>query len=511
MAASASCWDSVRYLDCRCIRNLFWDPHYACPSHLSHFHYKYLTENVDNPSDCLHCSRMSVEQRALYVRITVQDVNDANQLASASAGPATTQLTSKGQATHHAFPPRDGEGAIAHDLTEDVLMLGDYGGMYTESGDTQEAVAREGGSGQQATLDELSDSAPSLLKKILPAAIKANGLSEEEEAAKGPTAPFPNLQPKQKKPSAVPLWPMLADLRILSEDDPTGAFKSSVQRGRFIEPKVVGLNLEERPWPLPDPLFRDVFQSVKRFAPSAAEKPRLPEGPRRKVEEELQNVWFAGSRISSAVATGGLVATYAAALVDPSNDRHVQAVTDLSGDYQSVAQAFTNEGVLRYVEELYNCVNVMSAALMTACTESFVVTTAVSQARRRLWLAEANVGSEVHSFLMARKITPKMLFSLDEGNLAQLKLHLKDVEALAKAFQKPNQPATKPAEAASPATKQQKWRAAFKNHFVGNSDTAGRGRGRGGYRGKRQSKGRGSAAQLGAKKGRGDPAAGAQA
>ena len=507
MAAQASCWDTVRYLECQCIRNLFWDPHFSCPSHLSPYHYKYLTENVDNPADCLQCSRMSAEQRALYVRITIKDVNDASLLASTSTGQVASQLTSREQTAHHAFPPRHGEGMIAHDL----IVLGDFGEGHTESGDEEEAVAGEGDAGQRTTLEGLSDSAAVILKKILPAAIRANGLAEEEEAAKGPAAPFPNLQPRRKQVSAVPMWPMLNDLRVLSEGDPTGAFKSSVQRGRLIEPKVVGLDVEERPFPVPDPLFRDVFQSVKKFAPSASDKPRLPEGPRRKVEEELQNVWFAGSRISSAVATGGLVATYAAALVDPSNEHHMQAVTDLSGDYQCVAQALENEGVLRYVEELYNCVNVMSAALMTACTESFVVTTAVSQARRRLWLAEANVGSEVHSFLMARKITPKMLFSLDEGNLAQLKLHLKDVEALAKAFQKPNQPAAKPAEAAAPATKQQKWRAAFKSHFAGNSDTAGRGRGRGGYKGKRQSKGRGSAAQLSAKKGRGDPAAGAQA
>ena len=57
---------------------------------------------------------------------------------------------------------------------------------------------------------------------------------------------------------------------------------------------------------------------------------------------------------SSAAATGGLVASYAAALVDPSNERLVQAVTDLGGDYQSVAQACTVEGGLRYLEELYD-------------------------------------------------------------------------------------------------------------------------------------------------------------
>ena len=129
MASSVSCWDSVRYLDCRCIRTIFWDSHYSCPSHISHFHYEYLTENFDNPSGCLYCAKMSIEQRTLYVRIAAQAVDDANQLASTSTGPTASQLTSKSQASHHAVPPRDGEGEIAPDLTADVPMLGDYGGM----------------------------------------------------------------------------------------------------------------------------------------------------------------------------------------------------------------------------------------------------------------------------------------------------------------------------------------------------------------------------------------------
>ena len=508
MEDGASWMDSVRYLDCHCIRTLFWDPHYACPSHLGRYHYEYLTENIDAPADCLLCASLSKEQRVLYARIAARDVGVANQLAAASTGVVANQLMSM-SATHNVAPPRDGEGAGVSDITEDVSMVDDYGDLFNESGVSQGTVAE--GSEQQATLNELSESAPAILKKILPAVVKANGLSEEEVAAKGPTAPFPNLQLKQKKSSTVPLWPMIAELRILSEDDPTGAFKSSVQKGRPIEPKVVGLNMEERPWPVPDPLFRDVFQSVKRFAPSAAEKPRLPEGHRRKLEEELQNVWFAGSRISSAVATGGLVASYAAALVDPTNDRHVQAVADLCGDYESVAHAFTDVSVLRYIEELYSCVNVMSAALMTACTESFVVTTAVSQARRRLWLSEANVSSQVHSFLMSRKISSKMLFSLDEGNLALLKLHLKDVEALAKAFAKPTKPAAKSTGTASQPTKQERWRAAFKSRFEGHTDAAkGSGRGRGGYKGKWQAKGRGRA-RLNTKKVQGAPEKVAQA
>ena len=191
MADGASWMDSVRYLDCHCIRNLFWDPHYVCPSHLGRYHYEYLTENIDNPSDCLLCARMSKEQRVLYVRIAVRDVNDANQLAATSTGAVATQLTSMG-ATHNVALPRDGEGAVVSGITEDVLMIDDYGGLFNESGGSQDAVAE--GSEQQATLNELSESAPSLLKKILPAVIKANGLSEEEVAVKGPIAPFPNLQ-----------------------------------------------------------------------------------------------------------------------------------------------------------------------------------------------------------------------------------------------------------------------------------------------------------------------------
>ena len=129
MASSVSCWDSVCYLDCRCIRTILWDPHFSCPSHTGHFHYEYLAENFDNPSGCLYCAKMSIEQRTLYVRIAAQAVDDANQLASTSTGPTASQLTSKSQASHHAVPPRDGEGEIAPDLTADVMMLGDYGGM----------------------------------------------------------------------------------------------------------------------------------------------------------------------------------------------------------------------------------------------------------------------------------------------------------------------------------------------------------------------------------------------
>ena len=476
-----------------------------------------MTENFEQPVSCLPCLNMSTEQREKYVSITAQIFEDASKQASSQLA-ACTQLASTSQASHHALPPSVGGKESAFDLTADAMSMDNYGGMYDEGDEGQGDVASASddslpcAQAQQASLEELTERADTVLKKILPAAIKANGIVEEEEAAKGPSAPFKSLQIKQKKASSVPLWPLLADLRLLSEDDPTGAFKTSVARGRAIEPKVQGLNFEERPWPFPDPLFRDVFASVKKFAPSTADKPKLPAGPKRNLEDELQNVWCAGSRISSAVATGGLIASYAAALVDPTNPQHVKAISELGVDYQNLAAAFDDGDVLRYIEELFDCVYVLSATLMTAATESFVVTTAASQARRRMWLAEANVNVRVHNFLMSRKITPKLLFSLDEDNMTQLKEHLKNLESLEKAFGMPAQPATKPAGAAAPLTKNQKWRAAFKGRFQENAATTGRGRGRGGFRGKRQHRGRGSFAQHHTKKGRGnDPSAAPQA
>ena len=46
----------------------------------------------------------------------------ANQLAAISTGAVAIQLTSMG-ATRNVALPRDGEGAMVSDLTEDVLML----------------------------------------------------------------------------------------------------------------------------------------------------------------------------------------------------------------------------------------------------------------------------------------------------------------------------------------------------------------------------------------------------
>ena len=512
----ATSFDSVSYLVCGCYRNIFWDLHHACPFHAGREHFQYITENFENPLRCLPCSSMPTGQREKYVTITAQVFENANNSASSQLA-TCPQLASSSHASHHALPVSGGVKESTLDLTADAMSMDNYGGMYDDSDGGQGDVASATDDGlpcaqaQQATLEELSEKAETILKKILPAASKANNIVDEEEAAKGPNAPFKGLQLKPKKVSSVPLWPMLADLRLLSEDNPTGAFKTSVARGRPIDPKVQGLNLDERPWPVPDPLFRDVFPSLKKFAPSTSDKPKLPAGPKRQLEDELQNVWCAGSRITSAVATGGLVASYAAALVDPTNPGHVKAVSELGVDYQNLAAALDDADVLRFIEELFDCVYVLSATLMTAATESFVVTTATSQARRRMWLAEANVNVRIHNFLMSRKITPRMLFSLDEDNMKQLKEHMKNVESLEKAFGLEAQPATKPAGAAAPATRHQKWRAAFRGRFQENAANTGRGRGRGGSRGKGQNRGRGSFAQH-TKKGRGsDPSAGPQA
>ena len=521
----------ITYAACGCVQFLDWDTHSSCHKHLSPSHLGYLRDNISWPVDCSGCCDMSLAQRKVYVDM-FSYVRKQREVGRQDGGPAgDNSVTASGSRSLESTPRQ----ATAAKLTstpvtsfgggDELAVEGEYRGRWdigqsedprgieseknSDSSDHEEEE-EDLPSGQcVAEAKERVYSPNALLAQLLPAALKANDISiPAKEVDSGAERIFANLKSGQKTPDQVPLWPLVNQLKDLTEKFPQSGRKDA-KKAAVISARVATLSLEDRPYPVPDALFRDAFPTVKRFASAQVKAPQLPSGPKRETERCLQDAWYSAARVASVLSIGGLVGTYVSALANPlGGDVHEQAVLGLGVDPEEIHAAFGNDSALMYLREISKCHNVIIACFLSAIPELFACSTAITMARRRMWLAEATACEAHKEFYMKREIVPGLLFSMNQTTMEELKRFVADSEALEKIL-KPKATTTTPGSAAvTRSSAENVGFAAFKQGF--NKHWGRGGRGRGG-RGRGAVKGRGSpnpAGQPPKKQGRGAGAPG---
>ena len=146
----------------------------------------------------------------------------------------------------------------------------------------------------------------------------------------------------------------------------------------------------------------------------------------------------AAAGVASVLSVGGLIGTYAAALVNPIDDpeMHKQVVEALGVGTEDKEEVLQNDGCLKYLREVSKCVNVMMCQrrFLSATTDVFCCSTAITQARRRMWLAEAGTSDAHRDFFLKRDLVPGLLFSMNPSTMDELKKHVADAEEVGKVF-----------------------------------------------------------------------------